>query len=83
MTCFKSIPTQVCVVLNISLSEAIVRYRARIFLLDAIHSKSHKSNCTVIAKISCAAAQKTKTELNIMVNQWSKYGQQYHMTGSN
>ena len=60
MAYFKNIPTQVCVVFKFSLSKAIVRYRARVFLPDAIHSRSHKSNSTVVANFFLAAAQGTK-----------------------
>jgi len=39
----KKIPAQVCVMLKFLLSKAIVRYRARVFLSDAIHSKPYKA----------------------------------------
>ena len=60
MTCFKTTPTQVCVALKFLLSKVIERYRARVFLPDAIHSRNHKHDITVVAKISHAASQGTK-----------------------
>ena len=47
-------------VLKNPLSNAIVRYRARVFIADAIHLRSHKSDNTVVARIFFAAAQETK-----------------------
>jgi len=57
MAYFKNILTHVCVALNFSLSKAIVRQRARVFLPDTIHLGSHKSNSTVVAKLFFIAAQ--------------------------
>jgi len=54
IVCFKNIPTQVFVALEISLSKAIVRYRERVFLPDAIHSRNFKA-FVAVAKVSYAA----------------------------
>ena len=43
--------------LKFLLSKVFVRYRARIFLPDTIHPRSHKSNSTVVAKIFFATVQ--------------------------
>ena len=48
------------------LSKAIVRYRAKVFLPDAIHSRSHKSDSTLVAKIFFAQPKGLKcVALNI------------------
>ena len=49
------------------LTEAIVRYRARIFLPDDIYSRSHKSNRTVIAIFSCSSSSR---DSNVISAQW-------------
>ena len=46
-------------VLKFLLFKAIVRSRARVFLPDAIHLRSNKSNNIVVAEILFVAAQGT------------------------
>jgi len=46
MVYFKNIPIQVSVILKILLYKRIAKYRVRVFLPDAIHSRSQKSNST-------------------------------------
>ena len=75
MAYLQKIPTQVCVELKILLSKAIMKYRTRVFFLDTILLRSHKSYRIVVAKISFPKAQagvKITVSYQLKIDQFSK-----------